>query len=133
MTAPSGGLFESLKGFAGTALEVVHTRLELLATELVEERVRLGLMLAYAAGAVILLSLGIVLGVVTLATLFWEQRVLLFSLATISFLGAGLALVSLLMKHARSRSRVFSASLAELTKDRVALAAVRAEDAPPAP
>lgn len=132
MSAPQGRLFESLKGFAGTALEVVHTRLELFATELVEERIRLGLMLAYAAGAVILLSLGIVLGVVTLATLFWEQRVLLFALATIVFLGAGLVLVSLLMRHSRSRSRVFSASLSELAKDRVALAATDA-DVPPAP
>lgn len=133
MTAPQGGLFESLKGFAGTALEVVHTRLELFATELVEERVRLGLMLAYAAGAVILLSLGVVLGVVTLATLFWEQRVLLFALATAVFLGAGLLLTSLLLRQSRARSRVFSASLAELAKDRVALATTRGEDPPPAP
>jgi uncharacterized membrane protein YqjE len=133
MTAPQGGLFESLKGFAGTALEVVHTRLELFATELVEERVRLGLMLAYAAGAVILLSLGVVLGVVTLATLFWEQRVLLFALATALFLGSGLLLVSMLLRQSRTHSRIFSASLSELAKDRVALAATPGDDLPPAP
>lgn len=123
MTTPPGGLFESLKGFASTALEVVHTRLELLATELVEERIRLGLLLSYAAAAVILLSLGVVLAVTTLAVVFWEQRVVLFTLATLVFLGAGGLAAWLAMRQIGKHSRLFSASLGELTKDRVALAA----------
>lgn len=121
MSAAEGGLFRSLKGFVATGLEVVHTRLELLATEMVEERVRLGLLLAYAAAAVILLAIGVLLGVTTLAVLFWEQRVALFAVATALFLGGGVVLASLTLRQAQSRSRIFSASLAELSKDRAAL------------
>lgn len=123
MTAEQGGLFESLKGFAGTALEIVHTRLELFATELVEERVRLGLLLSYAVTAVILLSLGLILVVVTLAVIFWEQRVVLFVVATTGFLGVGALSAMLALRQVRAGSRLFSASLGELTRDRVALAA----------
>jgi uncharacterized membrane protein YqjE len=129
MTAPQTGLFESLKGFAGTALEIVQTRLELFATELVEERIRLGLLLAYSVAAVILLSLGSILVVTTLAVLFWEQRVIVFVLATAGFLGAGLLSALLAWRQINSRSRLFAASLGELAKDRVALVAARSPSA----
>lgn len=126
MTTPQGGLFDSLKGFASTALEAVHTRLELFATELVEERVRLGLLLTYAATAVILLSLGLILGVTTLAVIFWEQRVVLFVVATLLFLGCGIVAATKAMRLVNTRQRLFSASLGELAKDRAALAATTA-------
>lgn len=134
MAARQGGLFESLKGFAGTALEIVHTRLELFATELVEERIRLGMLLTYTAAAVILLSLGLILVVTTLAVIFWEQRVAVFVMATIAFLGAGFTCAALAVRHMHTRSRLFSASLGEIVKDRAALAAARpADDATGAP
>jgi len=123
MSAPQAGIFESLKGFASTALEVVHTRLELFATELAEERIRLGLLLSYAAAAVILLSLGVLLAVVTLVVIFWEQRIVLFLVTTSAFLGVGAFVAGLAWRQMHTRSRVFSASLGELVKDRVALAA----------
>ena len=130
MAVPPAGLFESLKGFASTALDLVRTRLELFATELVEERVRLGLLLTYAAAAVILSSIGVLLAVTTLAVLFWEQRVVLFAIATAVFLGAGLFLVMLAWRQLHTRSRMFSGSLGELAKDRLALSIERRDSEP---
>lgn len=125
MAAPAGGLFESLKGFAGTALEIARTRLELLSTELAEERIRLGLLMTYAVAAVILLALGLVLAVISLAVIFWEQRILLFVLATVIFFASGALAAVLALRQLRGGSRLFAASLGELAKDRAALIAVR--------
>ena len=67
------------------------------------------------------------MGLVFLATfltvLLWDShRLLALGVFSALFLGAGIICLSLAMSLARSGSKLFSASLAELRKDREALA-----------
>jgi uncharacterized membrane protein YqjE len=119
--APRGGLFASLRGLVATGVEIVHTRLELLATELQEEKARLLGLVAFGAAALILLAAGLVFLAVFLTVLLWDNnRLLALGVFSALFLGAGAVSLLVAMRHARSRSPLFAASLAELAKDRAA-------------
>lgn len=117
--AKSRGLLESLRELAASAIALVHTRLELLATELEEERLRLMRLLAWGCVAVFFLSLGAVMLTLFVVAAFWEtHRLLVLGAAAGLYLAAGIAAALALRNAARARSRLFSATLAELEHDR---------------
>jgi len=117
------GLFASTKGLLGTGVALIHNRLELLGVEFAEERVRLVSLLAYGAAAFLCLAAGLIFLAIFLTVLLWESnRLLALGVFSALFLGAGIASLSLTMSLAHSGSKLFSASLAELRKDRDALA-----------
>jgi len=117
------GLFASTKGLLGTGVTLLHNRLELLGVELAEERVRLVSLLAYGAAAFLCIAAGLIFLAMFLTVLLWESnRLLALGVFSALFLGAGIASLMLAMSLARSGSKLFSASLAELRKDRDALA-----------
>lgn len=119
-----GGLFASTRGLLGTGVALLHNRLELLGVELAEERVRLVSMLAYGGAAFLCLAAGLVFLAVFLTVLMWDSnRLLALGIFSALFLGAGAFGAALAMSLARRGSKLFSASLAELRKDREALAA----------
>lgn len=119
------GLFASTKGLLGTGVTLLHNRLELLGVELAEERVRLISLVAYGAAAVVCIAAGLIFLAMFLTVMLWENnRLLALGIFSALFLGAGVASLTLAMSLARSGSKLFSASLAELRKDRDALAAV---------
>jgi uncharacterized membrane protein YqjE len=125
--APRAGLFASLRGLLATAVGLVHTRLELLATEFQEEKIRLLSAVAYGAAAVLLLSIGAVFLAVFLTVLFWDSnRLLVLGIGTFFLLGGGVLALMMAVRLAQSGSRLFSASLAELRRDRAGL-----DSAPP--
>lgn len=106
-----------------TALAVLsaalHTRLELFATELEEERERLKQTLTLTLLAIFGISFGLILFTIFIVALFWEKgwipaigilSVVYFSIAVV----AGLRLRSAILK----RTGLFPATLAELGKDR---------------
>jgi uncharacterized membrane protein YqjE len=125
--APRAGLFASLRGLLATAVGLVHTRLELLATEFQEEKIRLLSAVAYGAAAVLLLSIGAVFLAVFLTVLFWDSnRLLVLGIGTFFLLGGGVLALTTAVRLAQSGSRLFSASLAELRRDRAGL-----DSAPP--
>ena len=116
------GLFASTKGLLGTGVTLLHNRLELLGVELAEERVRLVSLLAYGAAAVLCILAGLIFFAIFLTVLLWESnRLLALGAFSALFLGDGIASLMLAMSLARSGSKLFSASLAELRKDREAL------------
>lgn len=116
------GLFASAKGLLGTCVILLHNRLELLGVELAEERVRLVSLLAYGAAAFLCIAAGLIFLAIFLTVLLWESnRLLALGVFSALFLGAGVASLTLAMSLARSGSKLFSASLAELRKDRDAL------------
>jgi len=123
MTQESGGeggregLFAALKNMIATLLAIGKTRAELLVTELEEEKIRLMSLWSKAIGAAFLLAVGVIMAVFCLALLFWEQRVLVFGLFAVLFIGAGLYLVSSLRSQAAQPSRLLRASLSELEAD----------------
>ena len=114
----SPGLMESLKRLTGTLLSILQTRLELLANELEEERLRVRQMLFYGSVALFLFSMATMLLTVFVVVLFWNSyRLEVLGGLTVLFLCCGLLVWSALLRVARERPKLFSTSLAELTDD----------------
>jgi uncharacterized membrane protein YqjE len=81
-------------------------------------------MLAYGGAAFLCIAAGLVFLAIFLTVLLWESnRLLALGIFSALFLGAGIASLMLAMRLGRSGSKLFSASLAELRKDRDALSA----------
>lgn len=119
--APVGGkgLFESLTGFAATLVALAQTRLELLSTDLEEERLHVFSLLVSVLAALFLVGVGLVLATILLVVAFWDAHRLL-ALGSLAgfFLAAGLAVAGVAVRKARTKPRLFAASLSELNKDR---------------
>lgn len=111
------GLFSALKNMIATVIAIGKTRAELLVTELEEEKLRLMSLWSKAIGAAFLLAVGSIMAVFCLALAFWEQRVLVFGIFSVLFIGGGLYLIGALKRQARQPSKMFRASLAELEED----------------
>ena len=120
--AASGGLLESLRNLSVSLVGIVHTRLELLSTDISEEREQLTTFLILVLVALGCFGLGIVLLAVLIAIFFWEtHRLLALAGLTGFFLAVGIGLGGYAMHRIRTKPRLFAASLAELSKDRQAL------------
>jgi len=115
----AGGLFESLKTLSASIVGIVHTRLELLSTDIAEEREHLITLLVLGLLALFCLGVGVVLLALLIVVVFWESnRLLALGGLTGLFLVTAMGLAWLAMHKARTRPRLFEASLAELSKDR---------------
>ena len=114
-----GGLFDSVKALLGTLLGMAHTRLELLSTEIEEQRAWLGSMLVWTLVALFCAGVGVVLATLFVVMALWDtHRLLALGIPAILFLlGGALAWLAVLGK-ARAKPRLFAASLGELSKDR---------------
>lgn len=124
MPEAGSGLMASFKRLLSTLISVASTRLELLANELQEERLRLTQMLLFALFALFCFGLGILLLTVFIVVLFWDDhRLAVTGVLSVIFFALGLLMVMLLRSKAQAKSRLFSASLAELARDREQLGA----------
>lgn len=130
--AGKAGLYAALKGSGATLLTMARSRLELLGVELQEEKARTLRLLLLGLTAVFLAGVAVVLGVILLATLFWEQRVAVFALGTALFALAAFLAVRHLLHTAARPTPVFQSSLAELEADIRALRQM-AREAPDEP
>ena len=114
-----GGLFGSLRRMLATLLGIVSTRIELLVNEWEEERLRLARMLLFALLAVFCVCMGILLLTLFIVVLYWQEHPLLvISVLALSYFAAAGLFALLLNNLLQQRSVLFSASLAELRKDR---------------
>lgn len=117
--AAAGGLFDSLKTLSGSLISLVQTRLELLSTDIAEERVHLTRLLVLGLLALFCFGVGVVLLAMLIVVVFWDtHRLAALGGLTGFFLAAGAGLVWFALHKARTRPRLFEASLAELSKDR---------------
>lgn len=117
--AAAVGLFESLKTLSVSLVGVVHTRLELLSTDIAEEREHLITLLLLMQLALFFLGVGILLLALMIVVAFWEShRLLVLGGLTGLFLLASVGVAWLAVHKTRTRPRLFAASLAELSKDR---------------
>jgi uncharacterized membrane protein YqjE len=108
----------ALRRLASTAVELLRTRLELLVTELGEERSRIVRFLVLAVSAGFFLALGIISLTFFVILLAWETRpVLVAGLLTAAYLVVGVGLALKARNIIFTRSKLFSASLEELRKD----------------
>jgi uncharacterized membrane protein YqjE len=117
--APAGGLLASLQRLLATLLDIVQTRVAIVATEFEEERVRLREMVVFGLVALFFVSLGIVLLTLFVVMLFWEtHRLYVMGGFALLYLGLGVVAGISLCHRLKSRPRLFAATLAELSKDR---------------
>ncbi len=106
---------------------VVQTRLELLSTEVEEEWQRLLQILVSTFIALFFLALGIAMLTILVVTLFWDtHRTLVTILFAALYLGIGVYFSLAVRAKVHEKSKLFSASLIELTKDRQQLASTDA-------
>jgi uncharacterized membrane protein YqjE len=114
----SGGLLNSLTVLASSLVSIVHTRLELLSTDLEEDREHLQSLLIMSLAALFSLMVGVVLAAILLVVIFWDSHRLL-TLGSLAgfFIFAGLAACAFAVRKAKTKPRLFLASLLELFKD----------------
>lgn len=116
-SSAGGGLFLALKGIPGTLLGIVQTRLELLANEFEMQKLTLLRTLLLAQAVMFCAAVGLVLLVVLLALLMWDQRVIVVAVCTAVFLLAAAWFYRALMRIVNAPEPAFAATLAELQED----------------
>lgn len=115
----SKGLLESLTSFTGTLIAIVHTRLDLLSTDLEEQREHVFSLLVWVLASLFFIGIGVVLASLLLAVAFWDtHRLLVLASLAGFYLAAGLAAGWVAVYKTQTKPRIFAASLSELYKDR---------------
>lgn len=112
------GMISAARGSVATLLALARVRLELLATELQEEKTRIGLIMIYGAGAFLLLGFGIFFLAAFLTVLLWDtNRLLALGVFAAVFLSSGAIFAAVCARYVRTASKMFAASIAELKRD----------------
>jgi uncharacterized membrane protein YqjE len=123
------GVLGSLRGLLVAGIAIARNRLELLATEIQEEKVRILGLLLYGIAALMLLVSGMVFLAIFLTVLFWDgNRLLALGIFTAIFILSGVIAAVVARGYARSASALFSASIAELARDKEAAQGVSQAD-----
>lgn len=113
------GLFASLKTLGATLTAILQNRLELLSTDIAEERARLGSILLLSLVALFCLGVGVLLLTLLIVVLFWDtHRLAALGGLTLLFLAAGGWVGAIALQRLRNKPRLFEASIAELARDR---------------
>ena len=113
------GLFDSIKTLTATLLAIAQTRLDLLATELEEERLRLSSILTWTCVALFCAGCGAIFAAMIFVVALWDtNRLVAVGVPAIVFLLAAALAWSIVIGKVKTKTRLFSASLAELAKDR---------------
>ncbi|MFO1499601.1 MAG: phage holin family protein [Verrucomicrobiota bacterium] len=109
----------SVKGYLATWVELFRTRMELLTTELEEERERVQQAFLLATVAVLCLTCGALLATLFVVVAFWEtpyRLAVLGGFALLYFVAGGIVAM-LTRRQLRNRPKFLAASLGELSKD----------------
>ena len=120
----AGGLLDSVKALARSLLALGQTRLEILGSEIEEQRAILLREVLLAIIAAFCFGLGIVFAALFFVFLFWDNpalRLAVISIFALVFLAAGAVLMVMARAAGRDRPRTFSATAEELARDRETL------------
>ena len=112
------GLFASLKRALASWLDIVASRVELLANEWEEERLRLAQALFFALFALFCFCMGILFLSILVVLFFWQDHPMpaAFFLA-LAFFAASLFSFRMLSRKMKQKPLVFADTLNELKKD----------------
>jgi uncharacterized membrane protein YqjE len=117
--AHGAGLLDSLRRLAVTLIEILHTRVDIVATEFEEERERIRELILFGLMALFFAGFGFLLLTLFLIVLFWDtHRLIAVGGFTVLYLGLGGLAAATLKRRLRTRPRLFATTLAELSKDR---------------
>ena len=115
----SPGLLTSLQRLIATLLEILQTRVEIVATEFEEERVRLRELVVFGSLTLFFVSVGLTLATLFVVALYWDtHRLAVLGGVALLYLGLGGFTAICLNRRLKSRPRLFSTTLSELEKDR---------------
>lgn len=122
------GLRTSVTGVASSLLGLLRTRLELLALEASEEKSRLIKTLGMAFGALLFVTLAVLVFTIMVAVAFWptDNRYMALGLLAAVYALVGLALLWAVRRQLLFGPIPFSATIEELGRDADLLARVRA-------
>jgi uncharacterized membrane protein YqjE len=116
------GLLGSVRGVLAALVEMGQTRLQLAATELEEERLRIADLLLLATAALFFLAIGLVLASLLLVLVFWDgPRVLVLALVSAGFLAVGIGLAANWRRKALAKPKLLATTVDELRRDAEAL------------
>jgi uncharacterized membrane protein YqjE len=119
----NSGLLASVRVLLGTLLGMARTRLELIATELEEERLHLARLVMYGLLALFFFGLGVMVLSLLIIAAFWDtNRLAAITVLVVAYLAIALGFGLAARKQLRRKPRLFSATLVEIDKDRAALA-----------
>lgn len=115
--APS--IWHGIKAALAVLASMLHTRLDLLVTELEEERERLKQTLVLTLLLFFGLSFGLILLTIFIVALFWEKGwITAIGALSAMYIGVGVVAGLKLRSAVLQRPGLFPATLAELAKDR---------------
>lgn len=115
---PRVGMLDSFRACVATTASLVRTRLEIISTELEEQREWLQNIVLLMAAGVFFAAMGLVLATLFVVVLFWEthRNVVLGGFAAL-YLGVGIWAILTLKSKLGARPKLFSTTTAELAKD----------------
>jgi uncharacterized membrane protein YqjE len=117
--ASATGLFHSLTHFVGTLVGLLHTRLELLTTEVQEEIHRTAGLLIWAFVASFAAMMALFLAALTVIFVFWDSYRVAAALAMVAlFVLIAVVGAVTLKKRLQNKPQLLSGTLAELARDR---------------
>jgi len=115
----SPGLLSSLQRLITTLLEILQTRVEIVATEFEEERVRLRELVVFGVLTLFFVSVGLTLVTLFVVSLYWDtHRMEVLGSISLLYLGLGGVTGICLYRRLKSRPRLFATTVSELAKDR---------------
>jgi uncharacterized membrane protein YqjE len=116
--SPGGGLLDSVRRMSSSLVALIHTRIELFAVELQEEKVRAISLIGWLIAALALAVAGILLGIGILGLFLWERAGYLGLIALVlATLGSSVGLLWMLRRRILRGPDPFSATIAEIGKD----------------
>lgn len=113
-----GGLLDSAKTLLGTLLEMGRTRLDLISTEIEEEREWLTALLLWTLVAFFCTALAVVLFTMLVVIIFWDSyRLLAISVMIVIFMIAAAVAWRAVRNMNKNKPRLFSTTVTELSLD----------------
>jgi uncharacterized membrane protein YqjE len=120
------GLMEAIRAGLATGVALLKTRVELISTELEEQREWLEKIVFLSVASLVCVSLGTVMLTLFVTMLFWESyRLYVLGGFALLYLGGGAWAVATLRHSVKTKPRIFSTTASELEKDHRQLASPR--------
>lgn len=121
--ARASGLLASLQRLLATFAGILHTRIEILSTELEEEGIRAKELFFYGLVSAFFLGLGLLLVTAFVVLAFWETHGMsVLAVFAVLYLAIGVGTALVVRHKLKTRPRLFSTTMSELGKDRERLA-----------
>ncbi|MHB1099826.1 MAG: phage holin family protein [Burkholderiales bacterium] len=106
-----------MKRLLATLVGIAKTRVELLSVEFEEEVARLAGLAFCAALSLFFIGIAVILTVALILVVFWDDRLLALGILAALFAAVGLYTGAVFLKKTKSKSGLFSQSLAEFSRD----------------